>query len=180
MSRPPLARERLLDAVEQELLEHGLNGVTLERVAERAGVSKGGLLYHFPSKASLFDGLFDRLADLVAGAVAAAPLDPEGAVRWYIDTSIRPSDQETSLYRALTALIRSSDDLGNDRLRRCFDDYAAPVGAAVADPVLVEQIRLVGDGLFLTRVLGVGRTDADVLERIVDELAARAAAVPAP
>lgn len=35
----------------------GTSRLTLERVAERAGVSKGGLLYHFPSKAQLIAAL---------------------------------------------------------------------------------------------------------------------------
>lgn len=175
MSRPPEAREKVLDAVEQVLVERGLSGLTLESVAERAGVSKGGLLYHFPSKAKLVDGLFERLTELHATAVAGAPTDPAGAVRWFIRTSIRPADEETSLYRALTALLRSADDLETDRMRVLFDSYAEPVREAVADPVLFETVRLIGDGLFLSRVLGLSEPDADVLDRLVEQLAGRAA-----
>ena len=35
--------------------------VTINDVARAAGVSKGGLLHHFPSKMALLDGLFDDL-----------------------------------------------------------------------------------------------------------------------
>jgi len=45
----PSNRARLLDAYE-ELLVSGVGAtVTLDAVAAAAGVSKGGLLYHFPS-----------------------------------------------------------------------------------------------------------------------------------
>lgn len=174
MSRRPDAREKVLDAAELVLSEGGLTGMTLEHVAERAGVSKGGLLYHFPSKAKLVDGLFERLADLTEAAVEAAPSDPAGVVRWFIGTSIHPSEQETSLFRALSALLRSADDLETDRLRRLFEAYAAPVREVVADPVLFETVRLTGDGLFLSRMLGLSEPDPEVLERLMDELATRA------
>src|SRR5690606_1251603 len=57
MPRPPLARERVLDAYETILLTEGERAATLEGVAAAAGVSKGGLLYHFASKDQLADGL---------------------------------------------------------------------------------------------------------------------------
>jgi hypothetical protein len=40
----------------------GLSGVTLEAVADRAAVSKGGLLYHFPTRKALLAGLVARMA----------------------------------------------------------------------------------------------------------------------
>ena len=43
------ARERILDAAESVVIEQGVTGMTLDAVAARAKVSKGGLLYHFPS-----------------------------------------------------------------------------------------------------------------------------------
>ena len=47
------ARERILDTAESRLLELGQRGLVLSAVATQAGVSKGGLLYHFPSKEAL-------------------------------------------------------------------------------------------------------------------------------
>lgn len=50
MPRPPLAREKVLDAFEAILIDDGERAATLEATAKAAGVSKGGLLYHFRSK----------------------------------------------------------------------------------------------------------------------------------
>src|SRR5690606_13182471 len=44
----PAARAKVLDAFVSILLEHGERAATLDAVAAAAGVSKGGLLYHFP------------------------------------------------------------------------------------------------------------------------------------
>ena len=63
LSEPPSARERVLDAAESRLLAGGPAALVLDAVARDAGVSKGGLLYHFPSKTALVDGLVERMLD---------------------------------------------------------------------------------------------------------------------
>ena len=59
MSRPS-ARERLLDAAVAVVRRDGAQALTLDAVAAEAGVSKGGLLYHFRSKRDLLDALVER------------------------------------------------------------------------------------------------------------------------
>ena len=54
------ARDRLLDAAERVVVESGATHLTLDAVAKSAGVSKGGLLYHFPSKEALLEGMLSR------------------------------------------------------------------------------------------------------------------------
>ena len=60
MSRPPVARESVLDAFEAILIDRGERFATMDATAKAAGVSKGGLLYHFGSKQALADGLLAR------------------------------------------------------------------------------------------------------------------------
>ncbi|MBD8497212.1 TetR/AcrR family transcriptional regulator [Paenibacillus arenosi] len=50
-------REQILNAASQVIASKGANQLTLDAVAVEAGVSKGGLLYHFPSKDELIKGL---------------------------------------------------------------------------------------------------------------------------
>ncbi len=42
--------ESLLMAAVEEFLEKGYEGTSVDAIAKRAGVSKGGLYYHFPNK----------------------------------------------------------------------------------------------------------------------------------
>ncbi len=44
---------RLIEAAWEELREHGFKGARLDRIAARAGVTKGALYHHFPDKRSL-------------------------------------------------------------------------------------------------------------------------------
>jgi AcrR family transcriptional regulator len=53
------ARERILDAAQRAISEFGAARLTLDVVAHAAGVSKGGLLYHFPTKEALIGALAD-------------------------------------------------------------------------------------------------------------------------
>ncbi|MDQ4136931.1 MAG: TetR/AcrR family transcriptional regulator [Pseudomonadota bacterium] len=57
----PSSRERILDAAEELVREVGAGRLTLDAVAERASLSKGGLLYNFPSKDALLQGMLERL-----------------------------------------------------------------------------------------------------------------------
>ena len=55
------ARERILEAAERVVGDVGAARMTLEGVAQAAGVSKGGLLYHFPTKEALTEAMIERL-----------------------------------------------------------------------------------------------------------------------
>jgi AcrR family transcriptional regulator len=60
------SREKILDAAAELVSEIGAGRLTLDGVAERAGLSKGGLLYNFPTKEALLQGMIQRLIDQVA------------------------------------------------------------------------------------------------------------------
>jgi AcrR family transcriptional regulator len=55
------SREKLLAAAEVVILEKGVVHLTLDAVAATAGISKGGLLYHFASKEALVVALVETL-----------------------------------------------------------------------------------------------------------------------
>ena len=60
MSPPASSREMIIDAAEAVVVESGAKHMTLDAVAARAGVSKGGLLYHFPAKEALLKAMQER------------------------------------------------------------------------------------------------------------------------
>jgi AcrR family transcriptional regulator len=60
--RTAATRARLLDATIECLTDVGYARATTTLIAERAGVSRGAQLHHFPSKAELFAEAVDHLA----------------------------------------------------------------------------------------------------------------------
>lgn len=70
-------RQRLLEATTQCLVDYGWSGTSTTLVSERAGVSRGAQLHHFPTKAALVTAAVEHLSarrtELVAEAIAALP-----------------------------------------------------------------------------------------------------------
>jgi AcrR family transcriptional regulator len=75
--------------------EAGPGNLSLEAVASRAGVSKGGLLYNFPSKAKLMQALVEAyLADFRQALEAAYKAEPEkGLLAAYVRLSVEECDE---------------------------------------------------------------------------------------
>jgi AcrR family transcriptional regulator len=69
---PGPAHDRILEAAERVVAEVGAARLTLDVVAQAAGVSKGGLLYHFPSKESLLVALSQRYVQSMEHCIESA------------------------------------------------------------------------------------------------------------
>jgi AcrR family transcriptional regulator len=80
--RSAVTREKLLDAAIECLVELGYARMTTTDVADRAGVSRGAQLHHFPSKVDLVTSAIRHLADRriaeLRREVAALPADERG------------------------------------------------------------------------------------------------------
>jgi len=72
-------QRRLLDATVEELTAHGYAGMSTNEVVKRAGVSRGALVHHFPTKAQLAVAALDRWLDdrLVEFEATFAAMQPE-------------------------------------------------------------------------------------------------------
>lgn len=91
----PSNRTRILEAAVRVAEARGFNAVTMEAVAEEAGLTKGGLIYHFGSKEELLLGIQEHLAALweqdleaTAGKSAAEATERERLVA-YVRVSSR-------------------------------------------------------------------------------------------
>jgi AcrR family transcriptional regulator len=62
---------RLLDATVDCLVEHGWSGATTTVIAERAGVSRGAQLHHYPTRAALVLAAVKHLAERRAREIRA-------------------------------------------------------------------------------------------------------------
>jgi TetR/AcrR family transcriptional repressor of nem operon len=56
------AKERILDAAQQLVMERGFNATTVDAILEAAGASKGAFFHHFSSKAELGQVMVERYA----------------------------------------------------------------------------------------------------------------------
>src|ERR1700692_3515049 len=85
-------RDRILDAAEAVILESGGRSFTLDAVAERAGISKGGLVYSFATKDGLVRAALERevsrFQDAVRQRLGHNPVDPFEMVLAHIEQAL--------------------------------------------------------------------------------------------
>ncbi|MFI6156875.1 TetR/AcrR family transcriptional regulator [Kitasatospora sp. NPDC051170] len=150
-------RDQLLDAVERLLVRGGVDAVRLDAVAAEAGVSKGGLLHHFPSKRALVEGVVGRLADRFE-AVLPGPGAPPGAfaLAW-LDATIPPESPagDTSgvdqVPVALLAAAGGPEVL--DGLRERYARWQRRLEEDGLDPATATLVRMAVDGWWSARLL---------------------------
>ncbi len=72
--RSRATQQRLLEATVDCLVERGWSGATTTVIAERAGVSRGAQLHHYPTRAALVLAAVTHLAELRANELRAEAL----------------------------------------------------------------------------------------------------------
>lgn len=171
---PIETREKLLQAAAQIVIDSGNTQFTLERVAQEAQVSKGGLLHHFPTKLELLSGLMTQLTQIFEVRLQAAlELEPKRKrgcfARAYIHASFQPESDELELTNALANVIVHFPEL-IDQLRQEFafiEKQFAKDGLSEARATL---IRLACDGLWFSELLGIEKVEEPQRSSLLKEL----------
>ncbi|MEM8707927.1 MAG: TetR/AcrR family transcriptional regulator [Actinomycetota bacterium] len=172
-ARAAKTRLKLLDAAATVVRRDGISAMTLARVAEEAGVSKGGLLHHFGSKDELVTGLLDQtLADASSGLDDLTGGDERGAfAKAYLEYVRRPDEHQADAATAVFAAAAA----GDGELGPAADVFAAWQHRLMhedgLDPALGLLARIVGDGLWLIDLFGLGRPSEDERAAVIDLVA---------
>jgi AcrR family transcriptional regulator len=169
-------RERILEAAEDVVLTDGVAALTLEKAAARAGMSKGGVLYHFPGRAALVSAMVQRLAERFDAGLAAHRVDdgPGSLARAYVrECFAAPTgadEQRTEqLGAAVLAAIACEPELLRP-LREAFAGWQRDVEAEAVDPVRATIARLAADGLWLCELFGFAELGNGLREQVRTEL----------
>jgi len=156
MSRPPLAREKVLDAFEAILVDEGERAATMDATARAAGVSKGGLLYHFASKEMLEAGLIERLQTLVDEDVAAMSSYPGGPLAPYLHSSVMSNDPIDRVILATSRPAQGGNGHAAEALREVREKWADALRPYAPEGAALDLVMLVGDGLYFNNALSGG------------------------
>ncbi|MEI6778236.1 MAG: TetR family transcriptional regulator [Chloroflexales bacterium] len=168
-------REAILAGACRVVRAEGGAGLTLEAAAREAGVSKGGLLYHFPNKEALIAGMMSQIcADFDAAIEQELADDPApGPGRWvraYVRLSCNIEAQPLDvLYSALVAAIGTNINL-LEPLRAAFDRWQRRAVDDGLDPALATMVRLTADGLWFADLMGFAPPDAGLRAQVCARL----------
>ena len=169
-------RDALITAAMSLVGERGAEAMSLHDVAERAGVSKGGLLHHFASKESLVDAVLDRAGEWFERALMAAwdpSAPPFPRLRGALEALSKLGDEralELRVFALLCAQGTCDTRLGSlvrarlDAAERTFADALSLTLAELhAQPrVPVETLGRVLVGALLATTLRPGEAPADL------------------
>lgn len=147
MSSSTDTRSRILDAYTELVIDGGERLATFEAAAERAGVSKGGLLYHFPSKRLLLEAFLTRFIDLTTAEVESIRDSSPAPIDELLRTSV---SRGTPLDQALIAAVRlaQGSSAAREALARADRLWLGLIEQSVPDEALARTILLISDGLY--------------------------------
>jgi AcrR family transcriptional regulator len=170
-------RQTILQAAAEIVRSRGAGSLTLEAAADAAGISKGGLLYHFPTKDALIEGMVaDGLARFEADVETAVEVESPGKSRWlraFVKTTFA-AEPEHDVSAGLMAAAAVNPAL------------LAPVGVYFArwqarstsdgvKPTVATIVRLAADGLWFADLFDAAPPDdrlrAELLEALLQMIA---------
>src|SRR5262245_61118773 len=167
-------REAVLTAAAQIIAHSGVGAFTIDAVAHEAGVTKAGVLHHFPSKEALIDGLIDQVIGgfdtRVQAELAAEPDGKPGRwLRAYLRTVFFMPFEDKNLIPALAAAV-ASDHKTLNRIRQSIEvSYQAAIHDGI-DPLQATIVRLAIDGIVYSRALDLDVLDKHTIQKVYDEL----------
>lgn len=152
-------RSNILETARRLTLEEG-TVPSLNAVVAAAGVSKGGLMHHFPTRSALVAGLARQSLDEVDAAMVKAAAAGTAARTW-LELSL-PDGNDSALMQALAASFHSGDAVFETLMadaKRAIARWEALIAAEVGDALRAHVIRLVGDALVTNALVGLGDSD---------------------
>jgi AcrR family transcriptional regulator len=179
--RSESARQAILDATREQLVQRGYDQLSIQEVSEAAGVGKQTVYRWWPTRAAL-------VADCVLeGGVLSELLAPPdtGDARRDLQTWVRvlaernENPRKTSLFRGLAAAAAESEGAA----MKLFERFTAPCRAVLVERLEAGQragqvranapLVLVADalvGFLLFRILGRQPSEPEEMARLVDIL----------
>ncbi|WP_269502362.1 TetR/AcrR family transcriptional regulator [Burkholderia sp. IMCC1007] len=172
---PEQVRAQLLEAASEIATHHGVAALTLDAVAERAGVTKGALQYHFANKQGLLDALFEQATERFAAQMATRrAADPHGegaAARAYLHAVLDTAQPaaSTDVLRVLVASMITEQET-RARWSVPMREWTRPDPVPLEHAATLMICRLAADGLWISELLDSVEMSAELRAEIVRQL----------
>lgn len=177
----PSKRTEILDAALRVIEHGGVTAVTFESVADRAGLTKGGLMYHFPTREALLLALHEHLAAQWEASLAAAAGKPAQDATSVERVAAYARVATSSATRA--ELMLMLETVNEPEMHQPWHDvlsrWAPPLPEpGKVPPAELHQLiaRLAADGLWMNESLTSSPLNPAVRQQIAEYLAALTAA----
>lgn len=169
-------REQILDAALGVVEEQGVSAVTFESVSTASGISRGGLVYHFPSKDALLLALHEHLAQRWDDElVETLGSEPEAASEDARTIAYAKASARSATGPELLLMLESQSNAAYAAAwQRVIDRWLpAPTTIDVNDPKALTRfvMRLAADGLWLTESLNQHQLPSELRATLANHIA---------
>lgn len=163
-------REKIIDAAMAVVRHQGVARLTLDEAAKVAGVSKGGVLYHFKGKDELIRGMVQRLIDQCDQLNREHyEKQPEGPYRWartLVHACFDPSGPAFDpVGGALLAAVTVNPDLVAP-IQAMYDRWMERIQSDSPDLERAGLVCSAMDGVYFQRLMGIRMGEAADAERL--------------
>lgn len=165
-------RQDILITASQIVQRDGVARLTIDAVAREAKLSKGGVLYHFPSKEALVSGMIEDHIEGFTRDIACNLTEETGTGRWlraYLHASDDTVHKEPDPVVCLIAAIATNPAL----LAPLQQHFALWQEQATHDglpPALATLLRLAIDGLWFADLFQLAPPEGDLREEVLQLL----------
>lgn len=153
----PDARARILAAALDALASDGLRGLSMDDVAERAGVSRATAYRLFPGKSALFAALLDEHAPFAQAGAALHRLhgeDPDTAIPELLAILARLVAPKVAILRSIMLEVSSGDPEAFEAAQGALRPLYAEVGRFFGAQIAAGRIRPIEPLLAAQAVVG--------------------------
>jgi len=165
----------ILDAANRIVQERGVERLTLGLTAQEAGISKGGLLYHFPNKEALIKGMIqyyleEFTKDFTSAAEREGPDTPGRWTRSYLNTTYNEKQRSPRMSSGLLAAVATNPGLLQP-MQQTFAEWVRLLEQDGLDSTQAMIVRLAVDGLWIVELFGLAAPDPAQREKVLSALA---------
>ncbi|MBI5165941.1 MAG: TetR/AcrR family transcriptional regulator [Magnetospirillum sp.] len=166
------ARDKIIDAAMAIVREQGVGRLTLDEAAKVAGLSKGGVLYHFKGKDDLVAGMIGvlvaRWEELHHGYYLA---EPEGAYRWaraVVRAAFDPNGPANDPIGGALLAAMSNNRALMAPMQAKYEEWTGRMREDSPDPERAILVCMAMDGYLFERMMGLDLCNCDQAARIRD------------
>lgn len=137
----PATKRKLVEAAIELMLQHGFTATSVDRICERAQLTKGSFFHYFKSKEQLAEAALDCFAAAQREMTEQAPFwrlaDPldrlHGLLDFMAEVVRQPEFPQACLVGNLSQELAATHDGIRDRCRCSFDSWTANVAALLRE-----------------------------------------------
>jgi AcrR family transcriptional regulator len=158
--------DAILIAASQVIAQDGAGKLTIDAVAKKAGMSKGGVLYHFPSKDALLEGMLNAL---LARIEKRRAIEKKSKLSGMLNSIDLQDEAERAISLAILATAAQKPELLAPA-RAYFSQVNEEVSAETKDPDVSSILLLALEGMRFLNMLELSPWSNAESERILKRM----------